>query len=159
MSTRLRTPVLALAAVMLLAACNGGSSPSASTAGSAPASTEQSADASEPQAEVELTLAHSYQEGQPQVECGANVIKEEAEAADVGLTIEIFGASQLGGDADRIQSVIAGDIDMDIQGASALGAVYPPMSVVDGAFVFDDSEHMYNFFTGEASDELKNGFE
>ena len=52
-------------------------------------------------------------------------------------------ASQLGPDADRIQSVIAGDIDMDIQGASALGAVYEPMSAVDGAFVFDDSEHMY----------------
>jgi tripartite ATP-independent transporter DctP family solute receptor len=108
---------------------------------------------------VELTLAHSYQEGQPQVECGANVIKEEVEAADVGLTIEIFGASQLGGDADRIQSVIAGDIDIDIQGASALSAVYDLMSVVDGAFVFDDSDHLYRFFTDPASDELKQGFE
>ena len=106
-----------------------------------------------------LSLAHSYQEGQPQVECGANVIKEEAEAAGVGLTIEIFGASELGGDADRIQSVIAGDIDMDIQGASALSAVYAPMSVVDGAFVFDDSEHLYNFFTSDASAALTQGFE
>jgi len=158
MSTRLRTPVLALAALMLLAACNGGGSPSAA------ASTEESEAASEAasepqQSEVELTLAHSYQEGQPQVECGANVVKEEAEAADVGLTIEIFGASQLGGDADRIQSVIAGDIDMDIQGASALSAVYAPMSVVDGAFVFDDSAHLYNFFTSDASDALTDGFE
>jgi tripartite ATP-independent transporter DctP family solute receptor len=55
--------------------------------------------------------------------------------------------------------VIAGDIDMDIQGASALSAVYGPMSAVDGAFVFDDSDHMYNFFTSEASDPLKQGFE
>ena len=70
--------------------------------------------------EGELVLAHSYQEGQPQVECGANVIKEMTEAADVGLTIEIFGDSQLGGDADRIESVISGDIDIDIQGASPL---------------------------------------
>lgn len=154
MSTRLRTPALALAALMLLAACNGGGSPSAV------ASTEESAAASVPQqTEVELTLAHSYQEGQPQVECGANVIKEEAEAAGVGLTIEIFGASQLGGDADRIQSVIAGDIDLDIQGASALSAVYEPMSAVDGAFVFDDSDHMYRYFTSEASVALTDGFE
>jgi len=154
MSTRLRTPALALAALMLLAACNGGGSPSAA------ASTEESAAASAPpQEEVELTLAHSYQEGQPQVECGANVIKEEAEAAGVGLTIEIFGASQLGGDADRIQSVIAGDIDLDIQGASALSAVYEPMSAVDGAFVFDDSDHMYRYFTSDASDALRDGFE
>jgi tripartite ATP-independent transporter DctP family solute receptor len=159
MSTRLRTLVLALAALMLLAACNGGASPSASTAESAAASTEESAAASEPEAEVELTLAHSYQDTQPQVACGADVIKEEVEAANVGITIEIFGNSELGPDADRIQSVIAGDIDMDIQGASALGAVYAPMSVVDGAFVFDDSQHMYDFFTSDASDDLLQGFE
>ena len=48
---------------------------------------------------------------------------------------------------------------MDIQGASALSAVYAPMSAVDGAFVFDDSAHMYSFFTSEASDALTQGFE
>jgi TRAP-type C4-dicarboxylate transport system substrate-binding protein len=88
------------------------------------------------------------------VVCGADVIKEVAEAADVGLTIEIFGDSALGGDADRIESVVSGDIHIDIQGASALSAVYEPMSVVDGAFVFDDSEHLYTFFTSDASDDL-----
>ncbi len=81
------------------------------------------------------------------------------ESADVGLTIEIFGDSQLGGDADRVESVISGDIDIDIQGASALSAVYEPMSVVDGAFVFEDSDHLYQYFTSDASDELTQGFE
>jgi TRAP-type C4-dicarboxylate transport system substrate-binding protein len=33
------------------------------------------------------------------------------------------------------------------------------MSAVDGAFVFDDSEHMYQYFSSEASDALKVGFE
>ena len=164
MSRRTPTFVLTLAMLLVLAACGNGEEPSeepaASTAASEPASEESEAPASEAaQAEVTLSLAHSYQEGQPQVECGANVIKEEAEAAGVGLTIEIFGASELGGDADRIQSVIAGDIDMDIQGASALSAVYAPMSVVDGAFVFDDSEHLYNFFTSDPSAALTEGFE
>ena len=68
-------------------------------------------------------------------------------AADVGLTVDIFGGGQLGDDAARIQSVVSGDIDMDIQGASALSALYAPMGAVDGAFVFDDSEHMDRFFT------------
>ena len=31
------------------------------------------------------------------------------------------------------------------------------MSVVDGAFVFDDSDHLYNFFTSDASDALDTG--
>jgi tripartite ATP-independent transporter DctP family solute receptor len=149
-----------MAALLVLAACGTGTTseePSASSPASEPPASQA---ASEPaQEEFTLDLAHSYQEGQPQVECGANVIKEEVEAADVGITVEIFGASELGGDADRIQSVIAGDIDMDIQGASALSAVYAPMSVVDGAFVFDDSDHLYNFFTSDASDPLLQGFE
>jgi tripartite ATP-independent transporter DctP family solute receptor len=163
MSRRTPTFVLTLALLFVLAACGGGEDPSdepdASTAASEPTTEESSEPSEAAQADVTLSLAHSYQEGQPQVECGANVIKEQAEAAGVGLTIEIFGASELGGDADRIQSVIAGDIDMDIQGASALSAVYPPMSVVDGAFVFDDSEHLYNFFTSDASAALTEGFE
>lgn len=164
MSTRARTLAVPLAAVLLIAACSGGgSSPSATSQASEPAPSEPAASAGPTaapatQTAVELTLAHSYQDAQPQARCGAQVIKTEAEAAGVGLTIEIFGASQLGGDADRIQSVIAGDIDLDIQGASALSAVYAPMSAVDGAFVFDDSEHMYNFFAGDASDDLKQGF-
>lgn len=164
MSRLPRTLLLALATLLVLTACSdGGTSqePSASTPpASEPESAEPSAAPSEAaQEEVELSLAHSYQDGQPQVDCGANVIRDEVEAADVGITIEIFGASELGGDADRIQSVIAGDIDMDIQGASALSAVYAPMSVVDGAFVFDDSDHLYNYFSGDASDPLKQGFE
>ena len=158
MSRRPRTLVLALSALLVLTACTSSGSPSAEPSASTSADTEASATPAA-QEEVELSLAHSYQEGQPQVECGANVIKEQVEAAGVGITIEIFGASELGGDADRIQSVIAGDIDMDIQGASALSAVYAPMSVVDGAFVFDDSDHLYNFFTSDASAALTEGFE
>jgi tripartite ATP-independent transporter DctP family solute receptor len=162
MSTRFRLLSSAMAASLLLAACgNGGSSQGASSQASASepaASASGAASAAPSQPDVEITLAHSYQDAQPQAACGAKVIKDEAEAAGVGLTINIFGASQLGGDADRISSVVSGDIDMDIQGASALSALYSPMSVVDGAFVFDDSQHMYNFFTDAASDPLKQGF-
>ena len=119
-------------------------------------------EASEPAAtaeEVTLQLAHSYAETQPQHRCGAQVIADEVAAADVGLTVEIFPGSQLGGDADRIASVVSGDIDMDIQGASALGAVYAPISVLDAAYAFDDSDHLARFFSDEASDELLSGFE
>ncbi|HEX8780113.1 MAG TPA: hypothetical protein VF728_02945, partial [Nocardioides sp.] len=52
--------------------------------------------------DVSLQLAHSYTEDQPQHRCGAQVIADTVADADVGLTIEIFPASQLGADADRI---------------------------------------------------------
>jgi tripartite ATP-independent transporter DctP family solute receptor len=143
MATRSRKVALvALAAVpaLLLAACG---------TGGAPAAEEQ---------EFTLKLAHSYTDTQPQAECGAQVIADEVAAADVGLTIEIFGASQLGGDADRIASVVSGDIDIDIQGASALGAVYEPISVMDAAFAFDDADHLAAFMASEESDVLVQGF-
>jgi TRAP-type transport system periplasmic protein len=108
--------------------------------------------------EVEIQLAHSYTDQQPQHRCGAQVIADEVANADVGMKVEIFGNSQLGGDADRIASVVSGDIDMDIQGASALGAVYEPVSVVDAAYAFDDAEHMKKFFASDASKQLVEGF-
>ncbi|GAA1466398.1 DctP family TRAP transporter solute-binding subunit [Microbacterium thalassium] len=105
-----------------------------------------------------LQLAHSYTEEQPQHACGAQVIADEVAAADVGLEIEIFPASQLGGDADRIALVASGDIDMDIQGASALGAVYEPISVLDAAYAFDDADHLAAFMASDESSVLVDGF-
>ncbi|NUU15780.1 DctP family TRAP transporter solute-binding subunit [Cellulomonas humilata] len=131
-----------------LTACSGDDDPAAEP--SEPGATAE---------EVTLQLAHSYAETQPQHRCGAQVIADEVAAADVGLTVEIFPGSQLGGDADRIASVVSGDIDMDIQGASALGAVYTPISVLDATYAFDDSDHLARFFSDEASDELLGGFE
>jgi len=145
-----RTTWIALAAapaLFLLAACSSGSDGGTDTG-----------DESGEMETIELTLAHSYTEDQPQHRCGAQVIADEVEAADVGLTIEIFPASQLGGDADRIASVASGDIDMDIQGASALGAVYEPISVMDAAYVFDGPDHLAAFMASDDSAVLVEGF-
>jgi tripartite ATP-independent transporter DctP family solute receptor len=109
--------------------------------------------------EVEISLAHSYTEDQPQHRCGAQVIADEVAEADAGMTVEIFSSSQLGADADRIASVVSGDIDIDIQGASALGAVYEPIAVLDAAYAFDDGEHLARFFDSESSADVLTGFE
>jgi TRAP-type transport system periplasmic protein len=108
--------------------------------------------------DVEITLAHSYTEDQPQHRCGAQVIADEVAEADVGVTVEIFPASQLGEDADRISSVVSGDIDMDIQGASALGAIYEPVQVLDAAYAFDDGDDFATYFESDAADQLVEDF-
>ena len=105
-----------------------------------------------------LTLAHSYNDDQPQARCGADVMQEEIAAADVGLEIEIYGSSQLGGDADRIASVASGDIDIDIQGASALGAVYEPVSVLDGAYAFDGADHLAEYMASDEAEQMIEDF-
>lgn len=142
-----RTMWLAALAVpaMMLAACSGG--------GDAPAG------GGDDGATQKLTLAHSYNADQPQHRCGAQVIADEVNGAGVGLEIEIFPSSQLGGDADRIASVASGDIDIDIQGASALGAVYEPISVLDAAYAFDDADHLARFMSSDASDVVTEAFQ
>ncbi|MGA9102429.1 DctP family TRAP transporter solute-binding subunit [Aeromicrobium sp.] len=107
---------------------------------------------------VEISLAHSYTEAQPQHRCGAKVIADEVEKADVGMTVKIFPASQLGADADRIGSVVSGDVDMDIQGASALGAVYEPVATLDAAYAFDDADHLARYAESDASKKLVTSF-
>ena len=141
-SHRTRTAIafLAAAPLLVIAACGDDGGPDAGSAGEG--------------GDVELTLAHSYTDTQPQHRCGAQVIADEVEQADVGLRIEVFPGSQLGGDADRISSVVSGDIDIDIQGASALGAIYEPVSVLDAAYAFDDGDHLARYFESEASDDL-----
>jgi tripartite ATP-independent transporter DctP family solute receptor len=148
--SRRRPTLLVASAVLplLLATACGGGGETGGAAGGDPGAP----------APVELTLAHSYTDQQPQHRCGAQVIADEVAAANVGLTVQIFPNSQLGGDADRFQSVAAGDIDVDIQGASALGASHAPMSVVDAAYAFDSAEHLSGFFDSPASDPLKTGF-
>ena len=138
---------IALAAVpaLLLAGCSGGTADAGNSGGGGDT--------------LKLTLAHSYNEDQPQHACGAQVISDELAAANVGLEVEIFPSSQLGGDADRIAAVVSGDIDIDIQGASALGAVYEPISVLDAAYAFDGPEHLAAFADGAASESVKADFE
>ena len=107
---------------------------------------------------TEISLAHSYTETQPQHRCGAKVIADEIEKADAGMTVKIFPASQLGADADRISSVVSGDIDIDIQGASALGAVYEPVATLDAAYAFDDADHLATYSESDASKKLITSF-
>ena len=148
MKIRTRRARIALASTLVLplvlAACGGGDDGGDSGDGGGGGSANE---------EITLELAHSYTDAQPQHRCGAQVIADEVEDADVGMTVEIFSASALGGDADRIASVVSGDIDIDIQGASALGAVYEPVAVVDAAYAFDDAEHLARFFASEEGQE------
>ncbi|WP_102159360.1 DctP family TRAP transporter solute-binding subunit [Zhihengliuella halotolerans] len=134
--TRTALAAAALLPVALLTACGGGPGDGS----------------------VKLTLAHSYTQDQAAHTCGALTIKEKVEQADAGLTVEIYDSSQLGGDADRIASVLSGDIDIDLQGASALAAVYVPIGVVDAAYAFEDGGHVSEYFRSDAADVLKAGF-
>lgn len=135
------------ATALVLTGCAGGGSPEA----------EPTETGSENEA-VTLTVATSQNEQTPNYYCGVELLKERLEEADIGFTVELYPASQLGPDADRFPLVQAGDIDIDLQGASALSSTFEPIGVVDAAYAFDDVDHAFNWID-EGSEELFTGFQ
>jgi tripartite ATP-independent transporter DctP family solute receptor len=142
-NTRLLTLAAAAAAALALGGCApGGGGTETSPAG-------------EENPQIDLTLANSYTDDHAHSRCGALVIAEELNGLDIGLNVEVFTNSQLGADADRFASLIAGDIDMDMQGVSAMSASYAPIGVLGSAFAFSDPDHLFRYFDGEESQPLK----
>lgn len=140
------TRLIALAAAAAVALALGGCSPGGDGA-------ETPADEENPQ--IDLTFANSYTDDHAHSRCGALAIAEELNGMDIGLNVEVFTNSQLGADADRFASLIAGDIDVDMQGVSAMSASYEPIGVLGSAFAFSDPDHLFRFFDGEESQPLK----
>lgn len=136
------------ATTLIVTGCAGGATTPESTA-------DESGSANEP---VTITVATSQNEQTPNYYCGVELLKERLEAADVELTVELYPASQLGPDADRFPLVQAGDIDIDLQGASALSSTFEPIGVVDAAYAFDDVDHAFNWID-EGSEDLFSSFQ
>ncbi len=127
------TSVLALGAATLLTACS-----SAGDDGT-----------------VTLSMAHSYATNHPHHRCGAERVAEAVAASGTGLKIEVYPNSSLGGHAQRFASVVSGDIDIDLQGASEISATYAPIRVLDAAYAFDGADHLFRFFGSEPATALR----
>ena len=102
----------------------------------------------EPEA-VTLSFANSYSEEHAHNRCGADIVAEKLAESGSGLEIEIFPNSSLGPDADRFESVVSGDIDIDIQGSSAIAATYPDIGALDAAYVMDGPDHLFAFLDSD----------
>lgn len=153
-ATRLRFPTklfaASAAAALVLAGC-GGDDDTDSTASDE--TTEASGD--EPVETVELSFSDSYSPEHAHNACGADLMKEELASNGSGIDLQIFPNSQLGPDGpDRVSAVAAGDIDVDIQGSSAISALYEPIGALDAAYVFDGPDHLFEFADSPAFDDM-----
>ena len=101
-----------------------------------------------------LSFANSYPDEHPHNTCGAQVVADTLAEGDSGVEIEIFSNSQLGPDAERFASVASGDIDVDIQGASAISASFPEVGALDAAYAFEGPDELFEFVDGEEFDGL-----
>jgi TRAP-type C4-dicarboxylate transport system substrate-binding protein len=129
------------ATTLIITGCAGGATPEATSVNE----------------DVTISVATSQNEETPNYYCGVELLQERLEGADIGFTVELYPASQLGPDADRFPQVQAGDIDIDLQGASALSATFAPIGVVDATYAFDNVDHAFQWID-EGSTELFGAF-
>ncbi|WP_199520950.1 DctP family TRAP transporter solute-binding subunit [Jiangella anatolica] len=134
-------------AALILAGCGGDDSGDATEAAG-----EDGTSGNEP---VELVFSDSYSPEHAHNACGADLMKEELASNDSGIDLQIFPSSQLGPDGpERVSSVAAGDIDIDIQGSSAISSLYEPIGALDAAYVFDGPDHLFEFADSPAFDDM-----
>lgn len=94
-----------------------------------------------------LRLAHVYEAAHPVETCGISTLNEEL--AGSGLTVESFPAAQLGSEAESLEQLSTGSLDIAIAGASFLGTWYEPAAVLDAGYLFDDVDHYMATISGE----------
>jgi tripartite ATP-independent transporter DctP family solute receptor len=109
----------------------------------------------DPGGSVELSFSHSYSTEHPHHTCGAQVVADELAGNGSGIELDIFPSSQLGPDGpDRVSAVADGTISVDIQGSSAISALYEPIGALDAAYVFDGPDHLFEFADSQAFDDM-----
>ncbi|WP_250008607.1 TRAP transporter substrate-binding protein DctP [Actinoplanes sp. M2I2] len=99
-----------------------------------------------------IKIGSSQPESQPNFYCGMKLLKERVEAQNLGLTIDMFPNSQLGPDAERYAGVQSGDIDIDLQGGSAMSTAFPQIGVLDAAYAFNDVDHFFKWVDQNGKD-------
>ncbi|MEU8796497.1 DctP family TRAP transporter solute-binding subunit [Spirillospora sp. NPDC048819] len=108
--------------------------------------------------DVTLSFANSYTDNHPHTRCGIKAVADAVNGQDIGVKVETFPNSQLGNDDTRFTSVRSGDLDMDVQGSSALAGSYAPIGVLDMAYAFNGPDHLFTFFDGQEGAGLKAEF-
>jgi tripartite ATP-independent transporter DctP family solute receptor len=138
--------------VLALAGCGDDSDPDAADGDG---TTTEEAGGDEPAETVELSFSDSYSPEHAHNACGADLMKEELASNGSGIDLQIFPSSQLGPDGpDRVSAVAAGDIDIDIQGSSAISALYEPIGALDAAYVLDGPDHLFEFADSQAFEDM-----
>jgi TRAP-type transport system periplasmic protein len=78
----------------------------------------------------------------PQVQMAERVAKDVKEKTSGRIDIQIFPNGQLGTGKDMIESVTAGALQLTTDGAGALGAFLPQLSLIEAPYLWRDAAHL-----------------
>lgn len=89
-----------------------------------------------------LRLGHVYEVNSPTHAFGTAHLNDRLQQAGVDLQVSVYPAAQLGSEAELLEQLVAGEIDLAIAGPSFLAMWHPPLGAFDAAYAFNDLEHM-----------------
>jgi TRAP-type transport system periplasmic protein len=104
---------------------------------------------SDPARPVRLRMAHVYEVKSPTHAFGMARLAERLEQANVGLSVTVFPGAQLGNEAELLEQLVAGELELTIAGPSFLAMWHPPIGAFDAAYAFRDLDHMLEVAHGE----------
>ena len=98
---------------------------------------------------VRLRLAHVYEVKSPTHAFGTAHLAERLAATGVGLDVTVFPAAQLGSEAELLEQLVAGELELTIAGPSFLAMWYPEIGAFDAAYAFRDLDQMLEVAQGD----------
>lgn len=107
--------------------------------------------------DVTLSFAHIWTLEHPLQTCGIDGMSEALDAAGVGLTIRSYPSEQLGTMGQMTETLMAGDVDMSIVGASYLASRYETMNIFDSPYIFKSAEEAYSLAGGDQGKKILQG--
>lgn len=97
---------------------------------------------------ITLRFAHVYDAQHPVEACGFTTAHDALEGS--GIRLESYPSAQLGTEAEMLEQVAAGGLDVAVAGPSFLGVWHQPAEVLDAAYLFEDVDHFTETVEGEA---------
>lgn len=109
---------------------------------------------SDPKQPVRLRLGHVYEIKSPTHAYGTAYLGERLAASGVGLEVTVFPAAQLGSEAELLEQLVAGELELAITGPSFLAMWYERIGAFDAAYAFRDLDHMLEVANGDIGQPL-----
>lgn len=98
---------------------------------------------------LRLKMAHVYEVSAPTHAYGTAHLAERLQQATSELNVTVYPAAQLGDEAELLEQLVAGELDLAISGPSFLAMWHPPIGVLDAAFATRDLDHLLETARGE----------
>lgn len=138
-----------LAAVMLAACGAGSSTPAQSTPADSTPATDNTPAAPQGEA-VTLRLGHT-QPDDHLINTSANHFAQLVNEYSGGtVTVEVYPNNTFGTAAEMNAAVQSGDLDLYFNATAQFASQYQPISVVDAWYMFENTDHLMNFYSGDS---------